>query len=197
MYSAVPRTSPVRVSASGLGDGARDPEVGELGAPHPSVGRGVVPVSRRTFCGFRSRWTRPAAWTASSALGDLDRDADRVAPGQAPGPVEALGERAARDQLERDVEPPVALARAEATGNPGVGDHHSPRPASRRKRIGELVGHVLSGAITLSATSAPDSVARAIDRPHGPAAEETLDLELAEGASTLELVTGREHDPRV
>jgi len=53
---------------------------------------------------------------------DLGPDPDGVAPREPARAVEAVGEGAAGNELEREPEPAVGLARAEAAGDPGVVD---------------------------------------------------------------------------
>ena len=76
---------------------------------HSPRGASAAPASR-TLAGFRSRWTTPCRWAASTprARSAISRAARRGGNGS--DPRRALGQAAARDEFQREERPAVGLA---------------------------------------------------------------------------------------
>ena len=118
-------------------------------------------VSNR-FCGLMSRWTRPAPCAASSARHASIASAHRLAPVEAPLPLQVRVERLAVEQLHRAGRRgrrATCRSRRSARGSGATGC--ATARASRRKRSSAPATTRAPAASTFSATLRPSSTCSA------------------------------------
>ena len=129
---------------------------------------------RKTFSGFRSRWTIPAACAAARPSAIAAPMSTRLALGQ-PLVGQALTQRLARQELGHGVRGAVDLAKVEERKNIGVrqrrdGAGLALEPRDRVGRFREALGKDLDRDF-----AAQTRVARAIDLSHAACAERRHD----------------------
>ena len=105
------------------------------------------------LCGLTSRWTMPAAWAASSALGDLGEQLDRFLRRQRPVRGDPSLQVAALDQAHRDDQLAVLLAGVEDWDHVGVVEPGG-EPRLAQEAIAEAAGRRRTGGRSPSAPPA-------------------------------------------
>ncbi len=150
-----------------------------------------------TFCGLRSRWTTPAAWAASSAAHTCRTMASTRGGGHRAA-AERLVERAAVDELHREVEElPGHLAvvvDGDAVGVP----HRRREPRLLAEPLGELPLRPPAHEQHLHRALGPRvGVARPVHHAHAPLAEARLAAVLPDGEGLHVGLRGRRRARRV
>ena len=130
----------------------------------------------RRFCGFTSRWTRPAACAAASARAACAPERRRLERRQRAAAGDQVGERLAVDVLHRDVRDAVGLADVEDLDDVRVRQPRGDPPLAEEARAQVVVAGEILGETLERDVAAELDVAGEVDHGHRAVTERPLDL---------------------